>query len=459
MSHFTYMLTPQARISAGRTGEVQNSRSIHHVLPGATIRGALGNTWWNSPTHAFRGATPAARQDAFDRLFGRALVVRDAVPDSVSQLRPASLVRQKYAGSGGTVVNGFHDLAGGPLSACPACGEAFETPRGWIALDGSGLPFDRCPACGASFEPDKQGWWVSDAIQRATTRTALELGVAADGKLFTRSALKRDLTLTGSLELREGVSVAPEAVAWLQQALTFHVGGQRSTLGRVGWAVTPTDAPEVPQGDTVILHLLSPALLVDALGFPTLDLVAALRAIPEAGSLACRPWFRTTQVSGWHGVAGVPKPTEWAIAAGATAVLRDWPDEALQRLSRGLGVRQLEGYGAVELVSPDTLETFGQRPAPIAHEDAPSDRAVDEFLAGLPHGSSRTVRAVLNAARRVNTKAGAPAADIRKVIQDCLAEAWAKQLGPDSKARVEALLGSTALAQHIISLNAAQGAQ
>ena len=79
--HVTYRLTPRARVSAGRGAEVQETRPVHHVLPGATVRGALGYAFWQSPTDAFEPtSSPPARQDAFDRLFGQ-LVVREAVPE------------------------------------------------------------------------------------------------------------------------------------------------------------------------------------------------------------------------------------------------------------------------------------------------------------------------------------------------------------------------------------------
>lgn len=364
MTVLAYTLTPLARISAGRTGEVHQARSIHRVLPGTTIRGSLGHTWWRSPDHAFDPrATTRARQDAFDRLFGRALVVRAAVPaGGDAEFRATSMVSLKYSGQQPASLSGFLDLAAGPVTACPACGAPFDAPRGWTPLEpsGAGRPLDRCHACDAIFEHAKDGWYVPESAEVASTRTQLtEDGIAADENLFTRSALDRSLTFRGTVEVREGVAVPAEAIAWLRHELAFNVGGQRSILGRVQWRTEEWQPDPIPTSTRVVLQVRSPALLVDERGLASLDLAGHLARIPGAGRLACRPWVRTTQVSGWHSIAGIPKPLEWAVAAGSTAVLEDWSPEALTRLVRGIGVRQLEGYGEVALRAPDDLARFG----------------------------------------------------------------------------------------------------
>lgn len=371
MIHFNYTLAPLAPVSAGRTGQVQQNRTIHRVLPGTTIRGALGHTWWLSPDHRFAPASSdKARQSAFDRLFGRSMVVTDAVPvatadnsaRSLPVFRTRSMVRVKYSDD----ASRLHDLAGGPIPGCPACGRDFTPPR------------DRREAlepcvCGATFDSVSPGWWVPSEWEVAATRTALRDGVAESGKLFTRASLTPKVTYVGTVTLRDSAKLQPEVVDWLRQRMEFGVGGQLSTHGRVIWSMVDSDAPLIPQDETAVLQLRAPTLLVNDRGFPTFDLAGALSRIPGAGHTESS-WLRTGQVSGWHSVARVPKPMEWALEAGTTAVLKGWQPEALARVARGLGLRQLEGYGHVALRRPGDLATFDRA------ADEPQLKAMDSNL-------------------------------------------------------------------------------
>lgn len=451
--HIQYHLTPRARVSAGRSAEVQESRTIHHVLPGTTIRGALGAAWWRSPTAAFQPASPdVVRQEAFDRLFAR-LVVHEATPDAGVRLRALSQIRHKYPARDGSHRPGRFDLAAGPATRCPVCDAAFDAPRGWVQLDGSARPLDRCEACGSVFDAERGGWEF-EGPQVSVTRTALRLGEARDGMLFTRPAVEKTVRFSGTLEVRDPASIPPEAVAWLTNQMALSVGGQKSTLGRVGWAAAEASAPPLPTSSSVVLQLRSPAILVDAGGLPTLDLAGHLRSLPGAGDLACRPWVRPTQVSTWHALAGVPKPVEWALEAGTTAVLSGWSADALARVARGIGLRQLEGFGHVALVDPAILPRFDEVAAPERERGAD---LVGE-LAALTHGArQRTiVNGVLDAARHLKTRreSGADADEQATIVDETLALPWARDLGPDARAEVARLLGSAHLGTIITQLGA-----
>lgn len=450
--HVTYRLTPRARVSAGRGAEVQETRPVHHVLPGATVRGALGYAFWQSPTDAFEPtSSPPARQDAFDRLFGQ-LVVREAVPEG-AWLRALSQVTHKYRSRDGVQLEGRLDLAAGPLGACPVCGAAFASPRGWRSADGTGEPLDRCADCGSVFEPERGGWGGAEALVTASTRTALTNGRARTGQLFTRPAVTRMARFTGALELRDPDAVPAEARAWLTGSRRLSVGGQKSTLGRVEWSAEPAEPPAPPTGDTVVLQLHSPAILLDDRGLPSLDLVSALRAVPGAGEIACRPWVRPTQVTGWHGIAGVPKPVEWALEAGSTAVLRGWDADALTRLTDGLGVRRLEGYGHVVLIDPAALPRFTAPTATSPHGD---DR-VTALLARVPSTLRGQVRnGLLKAARNLATRQenGASAEEFAAAVTDALSRPWVSDLTADVRDGVRELLGEPDLRRVITLLNA-----
>ena len=193
--------------------------------------------------------------------------------------------------------------------------------------------------------------------------------------------------------------------------------------------------------------------VLDDRGLPSLDLVSALRAVPGAGEIACRPWVRPTQVTGWHGIAGVPKPVEWALEAGSTAVLRGWDADALTRLTDGLGVRRLEGYGHVVLIDPAALPRFTAPTTTVSHRD---DR-VTALLARVPPTLRGQVRnGLLKAARNLATRQenGASAEEFAAAVTDALSRPWVSDLTADVRDGVRELLGEPDLRRVITLLNA-----
>lgn len=464
MRRLAYRLLPSSRLSAGRTGEVLQGKQIHQVIPGSVIRGALGWAWWKSPEAAYRGANARA---AFDRLFGRLLEVGDAVPALRTEsgvtgavLRSLSAVEVKYPGDR-TPPEGWHDLAPGPLEACPACGLGWAEPRGWSR------PVSPCDGCGTVFEQWKRGWDVPGWWVTPTTRTKLSDGIAQDEQLFTRLAMTRRVEYHGTLVLREETPELDAALEWLSGRLPLRVGGQRSTLGAVTWSSAEAAPVALPTTERVVLRLRSTALLVDGLGAPSFDLAGALRAVPGAGAVA-RVWTRPGQVGGWHGVAGVPKPIEWGLSAGSVAVLDGWDAEALARVGRGLGLRRLEGFGAVELLAVDDLDTFGSRSpqaqppdsGPATAPDAPQPSAgrattptaaeaeQNEWLAHIAGFDQRAINGLLSAARHIaairQTRMSGPVVAFN--VKETLDKPWCRELGPDSRSVVERVLKSADIA-------------
>lgn len=454
--HFSYKITPRARISAGRAAEVQQARRIHHVLPGTTIRGALGAAWWHDPVAAFKPTAPEAeRQEAFDRLFEQ-LVVREAKPNVGLRLRALSQLTVKYPGAG-TNVRGQHDLAAGALAECPACGAGFGAPRGWTSVDGATAMLDRCASCGSVFDMERGGW-LFEGPTATVTRTALEpSGVAKKSALFTRPAVEKNVVYEGRIQVRDADAVPEDALQWLTSTMSLSIGGQRSTLGRAGWSVSEADAPTVPRSDLVVMQLHSPAILVDGRGLPTLDLTGYLQSLEGGGGLACRPWTRPAQVSTWHAMAGIPKPVEWALEVGTTAVLAGWSTDALARLADGIGVRQREGFGHVVLVAPGDLPRFSEAEATEAsHETVQVDHVAPYIELTRGRGQSRAVNGLLKAARSVDSqrRLGAATEDLARLIDNTLAYPWVRALGPDAQTKVAELLASAELPAIITQLAA-----
>lgn len=363
--HFSYTLTPRSRVSAGRFAEVVNAKQVHSVIPGTTVRGALGAAWWSPtpsgyPAIAAADTDPTDRRDQdFDALFRHAMRVNAAVPrvavgaaggpgaaEVSAVLRPMSATRCKYAGTPECPDGEWHDRAADPsLDLRCECGGTRDPGRGWDT------------------EP------VEQALSRLsltvpTTRTALQGGVPVQDRLFTRPALVTEVVFVGTLVVTGERSALRAMLEWLQTDREVSVGGQRSTLGRCRWTCRETPAPEWPTGD-VAVRLRSPAILLDELGAPTTDLVGAVRdrlaEVDGGGSVSEPSWTRPVVVAGWNGMAGLPKPEEYAVDAGSTVVVQGASALAVEALARGLGVRQREGYGEVEIVSTHDLVSPSSR--------------------------------------------------------------------------------------------------
>lgn len=446
---FTYTLTPRSRISAGTTGEVQNGRAAHRIIPGSVVRGALGTTWWTSPSDRFQ-VQSADEQERFDRLFTKLMTVGAAIPSSGDQratLEAMSWVRCKYPTTD-ACLRTWADEAAGRHPTCPGCGRsALERGRGW-----------KVPAS-----------WLS-----AATRTALAPdGAAEDEQLFTRTAMSASLTFTGQIRVdSDVVADLEDELAWLQQPMSMSIGGQRSTLGRVAWTchLAEDEPAQLATGQPLVCRLRTPAILVDDYGAPTMDLAGALAAITArvgcTGAVTDQ-WSRPTVVSGWHGIAGLPKPEEHALEAGSTALLDGWNDAAISALATGVGLRRREGYGQVEILAVATAvaqaraaaergDTSG--PAVTGGPRSPGKAAsarqgpVDVLLDLIPEElRTNTLNGLQSAARTIvrTTDQGLPPAVIDSRIHQALQQPWARDLGGDAIAQLGVILRSNELRQHL----------
>jgi CRISPR-associated protein Csx10 len=357
-----YTLTALSRLSAGRSGEVLFSREIHEMIPGSTVRGALASAWLNGD------APEGATSQRFHDLFERSLVVRPAIPEHM-HLSAMSVRWCKYPlpadGTDQSFCAGTDDAAAyvdeQPPKTCPNCGGGLESGRGygWQSGTRTGPP------------------------TVAVIRTALNTdGVAKDEQLFTRRALERDMILRGSLLVLDPDRFSAELV-WLRIRRELRVGGQRSVLGLAEWTASDTSAPPGhPIPDHAVLRFTSPAILVDEHGAPTLDPGPELRRLCPDAVLDHGSWLRPVRVGGWHAASGLPKPEDWAVEAGSTFVVNGLPTDASPRLVLGLGLRRLEGYGAVELLDPAALPRFDRLDG-HAHDAVPVPAAADGDTGGL----------------------------------------------------------------------------
>lgn len=361
-----YTLTPRGYISAGRSRETGNDRAVYEVLPGSVIRGALGASWW---------IEEAGDQVAFDDLFGSAMTVHTAVPsvDGIAaQMNPLGWSRAKYP------------------------------------VDAPYLPPGEEPMVGRT---SGRGWSIPNSWMTAETRAGLVGGVAEDGKLFMRRASRSTVSYSGHLALDD--ETPEQLVEWLERNRGISIGGQRSIMGRCVWRCERADDPfPEPGSDVVALTALQPVVLVDRCGANSLDLASAIREVASRGGADVEvvdSAIRPIAVEGWHGRAGIPKPMEWALDAGSWALLRSaQPSEAWRALKEGLGVRRLEGYGAVALTGPDERPEFAAAvPAPVP---------VSWSGPASPPGTATPVSAVASVPNAHAAGGDSRAEDIRELI-------------------------------------------
>ncbi len=409
-----YELVPDGHLSAGRSGEVMNDRPVHTVLPGSVVRGALAGAWWTN-------GIGANGQAAFDELFDGQLVVEAAVPSldgRRAELRPMGWARCKYPDARH---GGWRENLRNPERRCE-CGQPLVSGKGWE---------------------------VPDGVLTLTTRTQLEGGASKDGALFTRRAVAPTVRYSGILRLDGDVD--PEQVAWLLDERRLSIGGQRSVMGRCTWTCREVPDPlPLPRGSgPFVLTVLQPAILLDRFGANSLDLAGAVDdAVAAAGGsirLGTKAVVRTTQVSGWHGLAGIPKPTEWALEAGSSVWIEHADPAALAALCRGIGIRRNEGFGAVAITKPGAQPGFGHSPAvarpPMPAVEAAPAVAVHPILALLdrfPEEDRPSVRSKLReAAEAVARKQGparGPEAD------RWLTQPWASNLAEDLRGELRRAL-------------------
>lgn len=443
---FAYVVRPTGNLSPGRAGQAGSGRAVHGIIPGSVVRGALGAAWWTSPTDPYTGPDP---QDDFDRLFGRQMIVGQADPrvpaspvveQRLATLVPTSVARCKYADACGVVARDLAQVEGEPRKANPdePCHQPTDAAICAVC--------ERCPKCRIPAEFG-HGWKLDWTTRATVTRTELEGEVPKEQMLFTREVLRgrratsrspkgEDIVYVGSLSVADDT---PEhVVRWVVQSRVVRIGGSKTTMGRCTLDVVEELRPELetPSG-RVAFYLQSPAILLDGYGAPSLDLGAeAVRISRSAGAESAtlvRHFVRSTLISTWHGLAGLPKPQDWAVAAGGVVVLDGLTTEATRELLRGIGIRRNEGYGVLSLDMDDRVEVNWPQ---LTHHDSPVSAGSSAPLAGEPAGGAPT-----------GTETGAediPAAEATAVVTEEAASAPAAREDEDADA------GAVAIASRIL---------
>lgn len=297
--------------------------SLSHV-PGSVLRGAVAAAWLKAGRSVDETFLSAFERD----------VVWGPLYLPGSEPQPMSHWVHKYA----------------PDKECPAFWDeaSEEVPEG-----------RRCPECDDPLEPSKGQ--VFNVRRTLDTHVQLADGRAVDGALFARERIDRGQMFVGSVHHLNGRGADSLNDVWLTLGCgregtsgRIWVGGRRSTDGGRADLELKGDAGAVGRAsnDRVVVCLLSPGIFVDDYGLPVGEPRSdEISEVLGVGAGVARSWVRWTTVGGWHAAARLPKPAERAVAAGSVfeieCVQAPDPARVTELFGRGLGLRRVEGYGAL----------------------------------------------------------------------------------------------------------------
>ncbi len=305
---FTVTARALQPVSIGKTNAKAYLTRTEPLITGATLRGALA-AWWLR-----RKDQDATFRELFDGEVRFGPLIRD---DCL--LENLSVTACKY--HQGDRHPRYFDRAF-HTGAQPVCGGLPEPLKGRIiARTGSS----------------------ADLTMNTSTAINPSTGTALDAALYSRESNAKGAMFTGSI-VGDASLVAELPTT---ERLTF--GGRAGVQGAAEVTITVRPSPTVPDGRAVV-RSLSPIILVDDAGRPSLDLKSALA---RHGVLAERVFagrVTTEGAGGWHAASGLPKPTDLAVARGSVAVLTGDRVAVTKLLDHGVGIRRAEGFGFLELV-------------------------------------------------------------------------------------------------------------
>lgn len=316
-------VTAQQRVSFGASGEHGFLTRSHPYLPGSVIRGALAAAWFRAGKQT---NDPGFKEIFREGHFGPAYPVGVTLDSqSVSQCK-------------------YHDpKADHKEFADLAFGE------------------DAARSCLAGREELKGDFCGIALINRTATALEARINQAKDGALYSRELIDKGTRFIGYIVLPDNADASfltgngsKGSEPGVRQAF---FGGRTSVMGRSKVAIKPCDKKFNPDpGKPCVIRTLSPTILVDDYGLPSIDLAGALKkmvGVTPEGIWNENPRVESGVAGGWHLASGLPKPTEVALTQGVVVRFAkgDMTSKKLQHLlENGLGLRTNEGYGWVEVV-------------------------------------------------------------------------------------------------------------
>jgi CRISPR-associated protein Csx10 len=349
MNGFLYTLTLLEPVLANSLGGEANSASSLFYVPGGLVRGAAIN--------AYKGKKDAG-DETFRCLFldGRTRFL-NAYP-LVQQKRtlPSPLTwrtkRKPPSGEKKIIYNGFRDK-----------------------IETEGAPFHYWFKNSEKLSGLEEEWQINVHTQRDAVRGRATTGA---GAVYRYIALPAGMQLQGAI-----LTDNKDDDAKIEKCLggTILLGKARTAgygHAHIELQPLPVDWPEIGEHTVAAatkftLTLLSPALVRDANGQFSTDILPALEArIGQIKSI--KAFCRQEIVGGFNRTWGLPLPQATAIAAGSVFYIEavtEIPAETLRRLEEtGIGERRAEGFGCVlvDFTFPEQME-YGEVRLELAGPD------------------------------------------------------------------------------------------
>lgn len=327
-------ITAEQPLALGTGSEVSFFTDSHSFVPGSVLRGALAAAWiaQNGPPNRSN-----ANVGQFRELFDGDLRYGPLFVEG-GQREPLSVLHCKYPETGDCEATAI-DLAFEHQAVCPGCRKGLEPSKGELHLP----------------EGQRMHRRVRTSIDPKTWR-------AKDGELYATAAIPVDTMLVGMIH---------GSHPWLVDRRTLRLGGRRSVGGAAEYWTEPAP-PVVPQADRItdslVIRLVSPAILVDHGGRPRLDPDPDLDLGREA--TLGQSWSRPLRWEGWHAASRLPKPMEICAAAGSTYRLTGSHEDLVRLATRllrdGIGLRRAEGFGVVTIAYVPWCRTKPAEPASVS---------------------------------------------------------------------------------------------
>ncbi len=308
MNGFLYTLTLHEPVLANSLNGEPNSANSLYYIPGGLIRGAAVNAY---------GGTKDASDDTFRRLF----------------LNGSARFLNAYP------------LAEGKKISTPTP-ILYKKPKYFEGSDFSFVANDKVHAL-------EEEWQINVHTQRDA-----KLGHATTdaGAVYRYIALPAGMVLQGAI-LTENAEDAKTLESLLKDKNLLLGKARTAGYGHATLDTQPLgDWHTFPgvSGDTFTLTLLSPVIVRDEYGQPTLNISHALQARLGVAVKILEAYQKSDVVGGFNRTWGLPLPQVTAIAAGSHFVVNTSASTtALQALHEsGLGERRAEGFGWVSINAP-----------------------------------------------------------------------------------------------------------
>lgn len=340
MNGFLYTLTLHEPVLANSLNGEPNSANSLYYIPGGLIRGAAVNAY---------GSKKDASDDAFRRLFLNGSVrFLNAYPIAEDEETKDKKVTTPT-----------------PI--------LYKKPKYFEGSDFSIVENDEVHAL-------EEEWQVNVHTQRDA-----KLGHATTdaGAVYRYIALSAGMTLQGAV-ITESVEDAKKLEALLKnknlllgKARTAGYGHATLDTQSLGdWHTFPGAS-----GNEFSLTCLSPVIVRDEYGQPTLDISHALKTRLGVDVAILEAFQKGEVVGGFNRAWGLPLPQVTAIAAGSHFVIQSTADSnALQALHEtGLGERRAEGFGWVSVNAdlPKTIDDKNWKTIPLFKQVAENNNKLE----------------------------------------------------------------------------------